>query len=329
MPNTLIRAGYLDSDRISALSDFDDRVFFRLLLIADDAGRTDGRADKLRSALFPTRQNVRVNDIEKSIASIIQASLVTRWEVEGKPVIQILRWQRRSGAQYSKYPDPQGRFHIEWIDRESPDGKISFCSTSILNPSSGVQQPIANPSPTHQGGQQKIHGDEDGDGDGDDNTSPAGEGCEGSAKPSMDDLVLEIYQAYPRKVDRKDALRAIKKALLAIGHEGKDPSWMLDRVKAYAKLMALEKKEPRFIPHPSTWFNKGRYNEPDDPKEQLNLPIVSEASNLPQVKPQLSVEEAEAERMKAILGLDLHEMNRKGEEERQRILRLRAEGKEI
>jgi hypothetical protein len=35
MPNTLIREGYLDSDRVSALSDFDDRVFFRVLLAAD------------------------------------------------------------------------------------------------------------------------------------------------------------------------------------------------------------------------------------------------------------------------------------------------------
>lgn len=145
MPNTLIREGYLDSDKVSALADFDDRVFFRILIAADDAGRTDGRADKLRSVLFPTRENVRGADIEKSVSRLIQAGLLSRWAWDGKPVVQVMRWQRRSGAQFSKYPDSAGVFKISWTEVETRDGKHAFSSTSLPMGCASVQQPIDNP----------------------------------------------------------------------------------------------------------------------------------------------------------------------------------------
>lgn len=144
MPNTLIREGYLDSDRVSALSDLEDRVFFRILLAADDAGRTDGRADKLRSSLFPTRDSVRSTTVRDVVARLIAAGLLREWQWDGKPVLQVLRWQRRSGAQYSRFPDWDGQFRIAWMEVETRDGKQSFCSTSLPNPSATHRQPIAN-----------------------------------------------------------------------------------------------------------------------------------------------------------------------------------------
>jgi hypothetical protein len=148
MPNTLIREGYIDSDRVSGLTDFQDRVFFRMLLIADDAGRTDGRVEKLRSVLFPTRESVRIGDIKNAIEALEQKQLIRSWKWEDKAVIQVCRWQRRSNAQYSRYPDPSGAFEIKWDSRETRDGKVSFCSTSIQMGSLTHQEPIANPSST-------------------------------------------------------------------------------------------------------------------------------------------------------------------------------------
>jgi hypothetical protein len=145
MPNTLIREGYLDSDRVSSLCDFDDRVFFRLLLAADDAGRTDGRVDKLRSALFPTREVVRGVDVEKAIDRLVAAGLLIRWEWDGKPVIQVMRWQRRSGAQFSKFPDRFGSFRIAWAAIETRDGNRAFALTSLPEGMRSLCQPIDNP----------------------------------------------------------------------------------------------------------------------------------------------------------------------------------------
>lgn len=66
-----------------------------------------------------------------------------------------------------------------------------------------------------------------------------------------------IYEAYPRKIGRPNALRAITKAL-----KTKPPKELLDATARYARAVSgiLEEK---FIPHPATWFNQERYN--DDP----------------------------------------------------------------
>jgi len=74
-----------------------------------------------------------------------------------------------------------------------------------------------------------------------------------------------IYSAYPRKVAPADALKAIAKAIA----KGKAPAHLLERTAAYAAATALwTEDELRFIPHPATWFNGGRYD--DDPKTWLS-----------------------------------------------------------
>jgi hypothetical protein len=70
-----------------------------------------------------------------------------------------------------------------------------------------------------------------------------------------------IYQAYPRKVGKKTALKAISAALRAM-----PASELLAKVQAYK--LATDKwpvHERQFIPFPATWFNRGSYM--DDPKE--------------------------------------------------------------
>ena len=71
----------------------------------------------------------------------------------------------------------------------------------------------------------------------------------------------DIYAAYPRKVAKKDALRAICNAMKTAGREK-----LLASTKLYAAAMAkCPLEERKFIPHPATWFNRGSYD--DDPAE--------------------------------------------------------------
>jgi uncharacterized protein YdaU (DUF1376 family) len=74
----------------------------------------------------------------------------------------------------------------------------------------------------------------------------------------------EIYQAYPKHVGKEAAFKAIEKALKRIPQSS---DWLLERVHAYAETRRRE--DAQFTPHPSTWFNEGRYeDETLEPKQK-------------------------------------------------------------
>lgn len=69
----------------------------------------------------------------------------------------------------------------------------------------------------------------------------------------------EIYTAYPKKVGRGEALKAIGRAMTR-----KSPAFLLERTTAYYHAcFKWPKDEAKFIPNASTWFNQERYD--DDP----------------------------------------------------------------
>jgi hypothetical protein len=74
-------------------------------------------------------------------------------------------------------------------------------------------------------------------------------------KPAV--IAEAIYQRYPRKEGKADAIKAILKAM-----KRHDAKFLLERTEAYAEAIAW--KERQFIPHPATWFNGERFN--DDPE---------------------------------------------------------------
>lgn len=82
-----------------------------------------------------------------------------------------------------------------------------------------------------------------------------------SSNPSPLVTAEDIYQAYPRKIAKKAAIKAITLAL-----KTENAAAILEKTKAYK--LATDKwtaEESQFIPHPATWFNRGSYA--DDPKE--------------------------------------------------------------
>ena len=74
-----------------------------------------------------------------------------------------------------------------------------------------------------------------------------------------------IYQAYPRKVGKKAALKTIATVCKTI-----DPDDLLERVEAFSEAVAAwPEKDKQYVPHPATWFNQGRYD--DDQEEWRRL----------------------------------------------------------
>ena len=76
-----------------------------------------------------------------------------------------------------------------------------------------------------------------------------------------DDATAEvIYKAYPRKIGKGAAIKAIVKAL----NKGVSANILLHAVNEYSDAIAWQQNRS-LIPHPATWFNQERWE--DDPKE--------------------------------------------------------------
>lgn len=77
-------------------------------------------------------------------------------------------------------------------------------------------------------------------------------------------LVEEIYEAYPRKVGRPDALKAIRSAVLRAakslaGQKLPPGQELLARTRAFGELARKHDADLAFVPHPSTWFHQDRF----------------------------------------------------------------------
>lgn len=76
------------------------------------------------------------------------------------------------------------------------------------------------------------------------------------AKSELDEQAETIYEAYPRKKARPDAIRAIKKALKSVGYTD-----LLTKTQKYATAVKESQKELSYVPYPATWFNREEYND--------------------------------------------------------------------
>jgi hypothetical protein len=89
-----------------------------------------------------------------------------------------------------------------------------------------------------------------------------------------------IYNAYPRKVGKQAALRAIIKAAKLIDKDDKHDGHrhpvmhLLNRVRVYAESPAGAKPATvggnDYRPHPASWFNAGHYDDDDGEWQKPN-----------------------------------------------------------
>lgn len=77
-----------------------------------------------------------------------------------------------------------------------------------------------------------------------------------------DALFESFWGVYPRRIAKKEAMKKFDKAV----GDGADPQKIIDGAKAYSR--SVEGKEQKYIAHPATWLNQGRWD--DEPE----LPVV-------------------------------------------------------
>lgn len=86
-------------------------------------------------------------------------------------------------------------------------------------------------------------------------TSPEAEE-KSKTKSELDEQAAKIYELYPRKAARPDAIKAIKKALKVEGYTD-----LYAKTQKYATAVKESQKEMLYIPYPATWFNREEYND--------------------------------------------------------------------
>lgn len=79
-----------------------------------------------------------------------------------------------------------------------------------------------------------------------------------------DSQILSIWEAYPKKVGKAPALKAIKAALKKVPAEE-----LLSAVKKYAT--QRHGKDAQFTAHPATWFNQERWSDEDAPETRYGI----------------------------------------------------------
>jgi hypothetical protein len=110
--------------------------------------------------------------------------------------------------------------------------------------------------------------------------------------PSLATDAEAIYQAYPKKVGKGAAIKAIGKAIKA----GTDRAMMLERVQAFAA--ATNGADQQYLPNPATWFNEMRWEDDPEAWKTMGRDKVQQKlfSNEPQYRRATPEEEAERKR---------------------------------
>lgn len=113
MPSRVVRGEILSSFSLSRVSRDAEAFFWRLLIAADDFGRLDGRIGVLRAVVFPAREDICSGEIERWVSELSGcdpdgSGPVIRYEVEGRPYLQLQSWEKHRStskrAEKSRFP---------------------------------------------------------------------------------------------------------------------------------------------------------------------------------------------------------------------------------
>ena len=175
MSDRLIRESCCTSETLNALSHFEERFWWHLLVNCDDYGRMDGRHAVLKSRLFPLMEGVTIASMGVALQKLASVGLVMLYEVEGRPYVQVVNWDKhqRVRAKRSKYPAPGDS------GRQMPTDDDKCLYNPIQSESESKSESESNPA---KGGVAL-------------------------------DAFERFWAVYPRKLGRKEAYRAFEKAI--------------------------------------------------------------------------------------------------------------------
>lgn len=221
MPTRILKPGILDSDRVNQLSSGAEVFYRRLMSVADDFGRFDGRPTILRSKLYPLRIDEVTNaQILEWLFDCQKADLISVYLVDGKQFVEILRFDQKTRTG-SKYPANDGQ--ASKVCQQMPANDSKCCPYSESESESEKKKYKKKSSPS----------------------APS------SVSPKIEiehENFPEAYEAYPRHEDRRRAHQAYLSAL----KRGTTHAEIIAAIPAYAKSKTVLDGFPKLM---ASWLN--------------------------------------------------------------------------
>lgn len=150
MPNRIIKESIKRSEQIDKLSWFEEVVYYRLIVSADDFGICDGRTVLLKNELFPLKENVTKKAVEDAIDNLVKVGLLSSYEVSDIPYLAFPTWKshQRIRNKRHKYPMPDNDNLTATCGQLTADCQSE--SESNLNPnlnpnSNSLEEPDLDP----------------------------------------------------------------------------------------------------------------------------------------------------------------------------------------
>lgn len=161
MPGRILKESITHSDKIEALTDSQEVMFYRLLVVADDYGLFDARPSMLASKCFPLaadrsarpRKDARAGDslitLSRDLAGLVTHDLVRMYEVGGRPFGAIVQWDQHQRMRNlrAKHPQPPDWQHFLNPPRIAADCGDSPPPAARAGAHTQPQNPNPNPNP--------------------------------------------------------------------------------------------------------------------------------------------------------------------------------------
>jgi hypothetical protein len=242
MPTRYLKPGIRDSEAIDSLSPLAEVLFYRLLVTVDDFGRYDARAALIKAHCFPVRESVTAKNCGALLDELQAKGLVAVYTIDGKPYLQMQKWDNKPRAGESKYPPPPS------ID---PHLHTSVCRPSTNLPLTVTETETVTQTKTETQTQ----------------TAPDGAG----------ERFARFWEAYPKKVGKGDAERAWKKVTKPAETLGA----ILDALRWQCVSRQWTKDGGQYIPNPATYLNQRRWeDEPENTQAALDAQNESQIQRL-------------------------------------------------
>lgn len=129
MPTRYLKPGIRDSELIDQLSPMAEALFYRLIVTVDDFGRADARPSMVKAACYPIKEAVTADVCEDLLGELAAVGLVDVYAVDGKPYLQLRKWDNAPRAKASKFPAPaHGCAHVYASGNENESTTAHTCT---------------------------------------------------------------------------------------------------------------------------------------------------------------------------------------------------------